>query len=109
MAKTKKGDVFSCEMCGLIVSVDQGCNCAEERIICCDVPMKKGKTAAARLKKAGNAAKGFSVESTKKAAAKKVAGRRAVTKKAVAKKAAPAKKAVKGKTANKRAAAKKKK
>ena len=109
MAKTKKGDVFSCEMCGLIVSVDQGCNCAEERIICCDVPMKKGKAAAARLKKSGKAAKGSLAESTKKTAAKKIAGGKAVAKKALAKKAVPAKKAVKGKTANKRAAAKKKK
>ena len=45
--KTKKvnqGDRYSCEVCGLVVSVDEACGCAEVcDIICCGTAMKAGK------------------------------------------------------------------
>ncbi|HOG18189.1 MAG: hypothetical protein A4E73_02679 [Syntrophaceae bacterium PtaU1.Bin231] len=84
MAKAKKGDYLSCNECGLVMVVDEACGCAEADVICCDVPMKKGKAAAAKIK------------TKAKAAAK------------VAKKAKPAKKAAKKPAPKKRAVAKKK-
>jgi hypothetical protein len=55
MAKAKKGDVFSCDACGLIVTVDESCGCGTVDLVCCDVPMDKGKAAAAKAKKASTA------------------------------------------------------
>ena len=43
MAKAKKGDLFTCEVCGLVVAVDESCDCAVGELICCDIPMEKGK------------------------------------------------------------------
>lgn len=57
MAKAKKGDLFTCDVCGLVVAVDESCDCAVGELICCDVPMEKGKAAAARAKKAAKPAK----------------------------------------------------
>ncbi len=38
----KVGDVYSCQVCGLAVTVDEICGCVEAcDIICCQKPMKK--------------------------------------------------------------------
>ena len=40
--KTKVGDAYACEVCGLAVTVDDVCGCVDAcDIICCDVPMKR--------------------------------------------------------------------
>lgn len=57
MAKPRKGDYLSCQVCGLVVVVDEGCGCAEAALLCCKKPMARGKAAADRLKKAGAAKK----------------------------------------------------
>jgi hypothetical protein len=49
MAKARKGDLFSCELCGLVVAVDESCDCVVGELICCDIPMEKGKE---KMKKA---------------------------------------------------------
>ncbi len=54
MAKAKKGDVLSCDVCGLVVVVDEACGCAATEILCCKKPMAKGK-AAAKKKSAAKA------------------------------------------------------
>ena len=46
MAKAIKGERLSCEVCGLVVVVDEACGCAATEIICCSKPMAKGKPAA---------------------------------------------------------------
>ncbi len=83
MAKVKKGDLFSCDACGLVVTVDEACGCATSEIICCDEPMTKGKPKAAK-----KAAPKKTVKAKKAVPAKKAAPK----KKAVAKKPAPRKK-----------------
>ena len=94
MAKVKKGDVFSCSACGLIISVDEACGCVTSDLICCDEPMLKGKAAAAKAK---------SAKTAKPApAAKSVKGKPAAPKKPVAKKAAAPKPKAKSTAAKKR-------
>lgn len=84
MAKFKKGDVLTCEVCGLVVVVDDSCGCAMGEIICCkSKPMIKGKAAADKAKKQKAAAK---------TAAKKVVKAKPAVKKAGKKPAAKAKK-----------------
>jgi hypothetical protein len=40
--KTKVGDNYACEVCGLSVVVDDVCGCVDAcDIICCETPMKK--------------------------------------------------------------------
>jgi len=40
--KTKAGDSYVCEVCGLAVTVDEVCGCVEAcDILCCETPMKK--------------------------------------------------------------------
>lgn len=71
MAKFKKGDVLTCEVCGLVVVVDDSCGCAVGEIICCKKqPMAKGKAAAvkAKKKKAAVKAPAKKVAKVKKAA-----------------------------------------
>jgi hypothetical protein len=49
--KIKKGDSYECQLCGLVVSVDEACGCVDLcDIICCGKPMKakKAKTKAAK-------------------------------------------------------------
>ena len=87
MAKAKKGDLFTCELCGLVVAVDESCDCVVGELICCDIPMEKGK---AKMKKAAKPAKKAAKKPVKKAAPKKAAPKKPV-KKAAPKKAAPAK------------------
>ncbi|MEW6334019.1 MAG: glycosyltransferase, partial [Thermodesulfobacteriota bacterium] len=48
MAKVKKGEYLSCEVCGLVVVVDEACGCAAVEIICCETAMAKGKPAAGK-------------------------------------------------------------
>jgi hypothetical protein len=51
MAKLKKGDLLTCEVCSLVVVVDEACGCAVGEIICCkEQAMVKGKAAAAKAK-----------------------------------------------------------
>jgi hypothetical protein len=54
MPKAKEGDLYSCEECGMVVSVEDPCGCSMCELICCDVPMQKkaGKKAAASKAKA---------------------------------------------------------
>jgi len=80
MATLKEGDYLTCEVCDLVVVVDEECGCAAGGLICCEEPMVKMKATAKEKKKAKPAAK------AKKATAKKVA------KKAGKKPAAKAKK-----------------
>ncbi|NWG02285.1 MAG: hypothetical protein HXY44_05460 [Syntrophaceae bacterium] len=40
----KKGDVYKCSVCGLVVTVDETCGCVDTcDIICCEKPMKAKK------------------------------------------------------------------
>ena len=74
MATLKEGDYLTCEVCDLVVVVDEECGCAVGGIICCDEEMVKMKSPAKAKKKAKPAAK------AKKAAVKKVAKKKAVKK-----------------------------
>ena len=106
MSKVMAGDVFSCEVCGLAVVVDE-CGCAMAEIICCEEPMMyKGPAAP---KKASAAAKPKKKAAVKKAkpAAKKKTVKKPVTKKPTAKKK-PFKKPVAKKPAAKKKRALKK-
>jgi hypothetical protein len=96
MVKAKKGDLFSCEVCGLIVAVDEiGLGMAE--ISCCKMGMMKGKAAADKAKKKGLlAAAKAPAKAVKPVAAKakapaKPAAKVAPKPKAAVKKAAPVK------------------
>lgn len=41
-ARAVKGDGYSCEVCGLAVTIDEQCGCIEAHdIICCGEPMTK--------------------------------------------------------------------
>ena len=43
--KTNVGDRYACEVCGLAVTVDEDCGCADAcDIICCSEPMKKKRS-----------------------------------------------------------------
>jgi hypothetical protein len=40
--KVKQGDRYSCEVCGIVVSVDEACGCVEPyNIICCGQQMAR--------------------------------------------------------------------
>ena len=42
--KVKQGDRYSCDVCGLVVSVDEACGCVDAcDIICCGQQMKATK------------------------------------------------------------------
>ncbi|MEN6318537.1 MAG: hypothetical protein ABFD82_07245 [Syntrophaceae bacterium] len=87
MAKLKNGDLLTCQVCGLVVVVDEACGCAVGEVICCeDNPMVKGKAAAAKAKK-----KALPTTAAKPAAVKKaVKGKAAAPAKKPAAKAKPA-------------------
>jgi hypothetical protein len=51
MAKAKKGDLLSCELCGLVVVVDEVVGMSMAELICCEERMGKGKAAAEKAKK----------------------------------------------------------
>ncbi|MCX5834404.1 MAG: hypothetical protein NTV99_07825 [Deltaproteobacteria bacterium] len=81
MAKARKGDTFTCDVCGLVVAVDETGDCAVGEIICCEIPMKKGKALMKAKKKVG------AKKVAKKKPAKKVVKKaKAKPKKKVAKK-----------------------
>ncbi len=89
MAKAKRGDTFTCDVCGLVVAVDETCDCAVGEIVCCDIPMKKGKAVMKAKKKAGAkkvAKKKPAKKVTKKKVVKKKVAKKKVAKKKVAKK-----------------------
>lgn len=48
----KKGEEYECEECGLVVLVENPCECDETcELICCNEPMKPVKTSAKSLEK----------------------------------------------------------
>ncbi|MGA2158521.1 MAG: hypothetical protein WB588_07120 [Dehalococcoidia bacterium] len=50
--KTSRGDSYMCGVCGLLVTVDETCGCADVcDIICCGKPMKVKKAKVAAKKK----------------------------------------------------------
>ncbi len=50
-ATVAKGDGFECEVCGLMMVVDEECGCVEaHEIICCSQPMKQKKARAKAAK-----------------------------------------------------------
>jgi hypothetical protein len=74
MATLKEGDYLTCEVCDLVVVIDEECGCAVGGLICCDEEMVKMKAPAKAKKKAKPAAK------AKKPAAKKVAKKKPTAK-----------------------------
>ena len=52
MATLKEGDYLTCEVCDLVVVVDEECGCAVGGLICCDKEMVKIKAPAKAKKKA---------------------------------------------------------
>ncbi len=94
MAKARKGDVYSCEVCGLIVVVDEVCGCATADLLCCKAPMGKGKAAAVKARKKALALKAPAAKPAAKAKAKPA---KKAAPKAAVKKAAPKKPAAKAK------------
>ncbi len=100
MAKAKKGDLLSCDACGLVVVVDEACGCETAAVVCCGKPMAQGKMAATRAKKLATAKKpaAKAVKAPAKAAAKAEPAKKAAAKpaaKPAAKAAAKAKPAAK--------------
>lgn len=98
MAKLKKGEYLNCEVCGLVVVVDELYGSAAAEILCCEHSMAKGKPAAKKAPpaKAPKAPAKTPVKAAAKAApakAKAKAPAKTVTKaKAAVKKPARAKK-----------------
>jgi len=95
MAKVKQGGYLSCDVCGLVVVVDEACGCATADVICCDKPMIPGKAAANKAKKKAGAPKpaAKAMKTAAKAKPAKAAAKAKPAKKAAAKaKPAPAKK-----------------
>ena len=41
----KKGEKFKCEECGLIIIVEEPCECETTELVCCGEPMKPVKAA----------------------------------------------------------------
>ncbi len=45
--KTKEGDRYACEVCGLAITVDETCGCVDScDLICCETPMTKKRARA---------------------------------------------------------------
>ena len=79
MAKAKKGDSLSCEVCGLVTVVDKACGCADTaEVLCCGKPMVVKKKVA---KKAKPAAKKPAKKAAKKAKPAKKAAKKPAPKK----------------------------
>jgi hypothetical protein len=92
MSRVKAGDVLSCEVCGLVVIVDEECGCAMAEIICCEEPMmNKGPAAPKKAPAATKPKKQAAVKKAKPATKKKVVKKPAAQKPANKKKK-PAKK-----------------
>ncbi len=81
MAKTRKGDVFSCQICGIVCVIDAACGCETCDMLCCGQPMAKGKGSADNAREkaaeltAAKRAKSASKAAAKKATAKKPAAK----------------------------------
>ena len=41
--RMSKGDSYACDVCGLVITVDEACGCVDADIICCGAPMKERK------------------------------------------------------------------
>lgn len=41
--EARKGDAYTCEVCGLVVTVDEDCGCETCDLICCETQMKPVK------------------------------------------------------------------
>lgn len=113
MLKAKKGDLLSCEICGLVLVVDEVNGYGMAEAVCCEIPMAIGKASANKAKRKAIALKTKGAPTTMKAkpkaaktAKKKPAAKKPAAKKVAAKKPA-AKKAAAKKPAAKKAAAKK--
>jgi hypothetical protein len=39
----RKGEKYECEKCGVVVTVDENCNCVACDLMCCGAPMKQVK------------------------------------------------------------------
>ena len=49
--RVSKGESYACEVCGLVVTVDEACGCADIcDIVCCGQPMKETKSRAKAAK-----------------------------------------------------------
>lgn len=48
-----KGDRYKCDVCGIVIMVEDACGCAACDLVCCEAPMKKvgAKKAAKKVKK----------------------------------------------------------
>jgi hypothetical protein len=76
MAKTKTGDRYVCDECGMVVSVEGACTCDPCGLVCCDVPMVRAPGAARKArKKAAPAKAGRAPGRAKPAVKRKAAGR----------------------------------
>jgi len=49
----KKGDKYQCEDCGLVILVEEPCDCETTEIVCCGEPMKPLKANEKPKPKAG--------------------------------------------------------
>lgn len=48
MEQVRKGEYLSCEVCGLVLVVDEACGCAAAEILCCETAMVMGKPVASK-------------------------------------------------------------
>jgi len=63
----KKGEQYECEECGLVVLVEDPCECEACQIVCCEKPMKQVKvTAKSAAPKTTAKAPAKATEKTKK-------------------------------------------
>ena len=92
MSRVKTGDVLSCEVCGLVLIVDEECGCAVAEIICCEEPMMNKGPAAPKKTRAAAKPKKKAKPSAKKKTVKKPVAKKKTAKKPVAKKKKTAKK-----------------
>jgi hypothetical protein len=46
----RKGEKYKCEKCGVVVTVDENCDCVACDLVCCGVPMKPKAKAKAKKK-----------------------------------------------------------
>jgi hypothetical protein len=81
MSRAKKGDVLSCEVCGLSVIVDEECGCPTIGVICCEEPMINKGPAPPKKKPTAKKAKPAKKKPAKKKAAKKSSAKKKATKK----------------------------
>jgi hypothetical protein len=71
MSRAKKGEVLSCEVCGLSVIVDEECGCPTIGVICCEEPMINKGPAPPKKTHSVKKAKPAKAKSAKKKSAKK--------------------------------------